>query len=126
MSNLVSQKAAPLADDVLGGQFGARLLDLTGETAPWQRRLWNLGTVLALRELHEADPWLDAQVVSPAALQWLCRDLKRLVGDNAGLGGPEMRRQLRSPSMTSTRRHAAAVGEFMSRRLRPGPARPAR
>jgi len=60
MSNLVSLRTAPLAGQLPGGQFGARLLDFTGETTPWQRRLWSLGTVLALRELHEADPWVDA------------------------------------------------------------------
>jgi hypothetical protein len=65
MSNLVSLGTVPLADQVLSGQFGARLLDFTGETTPWQRRLWSLGTVLALRELHEAGPWVDAQVLSP-------------------------------------------------------------
>jgi hypothetical protein len=106
MSNLVSLKAAPLPDEVLGGQFGARLLDLTGQTAPWQRRLWNLGTALALRELHEAGPWVDAQVVSPAALQWLCRDLERLAGDDAGLGGPEVRRQLREVLRADLSQHS--------------------
>jgi len=94
MSNLVSLRTAPLAGQVLNGQFGARLLDLMGETTPWQRRLWSLGTVLALRELYEAGPWVDAQVLSPAALRWLCRDLERIAGDDAGLGGPEVRRQL--------------------------------
>lgn len=74
MSNLVSLGMAPLAGQVLNGQFGARLLELTGETTPWQRRLWSLGTVLALRELLEAGPWADAQALSPAALQWYCRD----------------------------------------------------
>jgi hypothetical protein len=65
MSNLVSLGTVPLADQVISGQFGARLLDFTGETTPWQRRLWSLGTVLALRELHEAGPWVDTQVLSP-------------------------------------------------------------
>jgi AcrR family transcriptional regulator len=106
MSDLVSLKTAPLAGQVLSGQFGARLLDLTGETTPWQRRLWSLGTVLALRELHEAGPWVDAQVLSPAALQWLCRDLERLAGDDAGLGTPEVRRQLRDALRADLSRHS--------------------
>ena len=41
-----------------------------------------------------AGPWVDAQVFSPAALQWLGGDLERLAGD-AGIGGQEVRRHLR-------------------------------
>ena len=106
MSHLVSPRAAPLAGQPLSGPFGARLLDLTGETTPWQRRLWSLGTVLALRELYEAGPWVDAQVLSPAALQWLCRDLERFAGDDAGLGTPEVRRQLRETLRADLSRHS--------------------
>ncbi|MDX6420952.1 MAG: hypothetical protein QOG28_5572, partial [Trebonia sp.] len=106
MSNLVSLGTVPHAGQPLGGQFGARLLDLTGETTPWQRRLWSMGTVLALRELHEAGPWVDAQVLSPAALQWLCRDLERLAGDDAGLGAPELRRQLREVLRADLSQHS--------------------
>lgn len=106
MSNLVSLGMAPLAGQVLNGQFGARLLELTGETTPWQRRLWSLGTVLALRELLEAGPWADAQALSPAALQWYCRDLERLAGDDAGLGAPEVRRQLREVLRADLSQHS--------------------
>jgi len=106
MSNLVSLGTVPLADQILSGQFGARLLDFTGETTPWQRRLWSLGTVLALRELHEAGPWVDAQVLSPAAMQWLCRDLERVAGDDAGLGAPEVRRQLREVLRADLSQHS--------------------
>ena len=106
MSDPVSLKTAPLAGQALSSQFGARLLDLTGETTPWQRRLWSVGTVLALRELHEAGTWVDAQVVSPAALQWLCRDLERLAGDDAGLGTPEVRKQLREALRADLSRHS--------------------
>jgi len=78
-----------------GGHLAARLLEFTADTTPWQRRLWGLGTVLALREACEAGQWIDAQVISPAALQWLCRDLERTAGDDNGIGESEVRRQLR-------------------------------
>lgn len=59
MSNPISPRATPLTGEALGGPFGARLLDFTGDTTPWQRRLWSLGTALALREVYEAGPWVD-------------------------------------------------------------------
>jgi hypothetical protein len=117
MSNSVSPTTAPLAGQVLSGPFGARLLDFTGDTTPWQRRLWGLGTVLALRELYEAGPWVDAQVLSPAALQWLCRDLERLAGDDAGLGAPELRRQLREvlrADLSEHSRHRRRLRELIT------------
>jgi hypothetical protein len=114
MSDPVSLKTAPLAGQALSGQFGARLLDLTGETTPWQRRLWSVGTVLALRELHEAGTWVDAQVVSPAALRWLCRDLERLAGDDAGLGTPEVRKQLREALRADLSRHSSRLHELIA------------
>ena len=63
MNNTGSVSAALLTGHGFGGQFAARLLDFTADTTPWQRRLWNVGTVLALRELYEAGQWIDAQVL---------------------------------------------------------------
>ena len=60
----------------------------------------------ALRELYEAGPWVDAQVLSPAALQWLCRDLERIAGDDAGVGAPEVRRQLREVLRADLSQHS--------------------
>jgi hypothetical protein len=117
MSNSVSLRTVPLTGQVLGGRFGARLLDFTGDTTPWQRRLWSLGTALALRELYEAGPWVDAQVLSPGALQWLCRDLERLAGDDAGLGAPEVRRQLREvlhADLSEHSRHRRRLRELIA------------
>ena len=117
MSNPISLRATPLTGEALGGPFGARLLDFTGDTTPWQRRLWSLGTALALREVYEAGPWVDAQVLSPAALQWLCRDLERLAGDDAGLGAPEVRRQLREvlrADLSEHSRHRRRLRELIA------------
>ena len=117
MSNPVSPRTPSLTGQVLSGPFGARLLDFTGDTTPWQRRLWSLGTAQALRELYEAGPWVDAQVLSPAALQWHCRDLERLAGDDAGLGAPEVRRQLREvlrADLSEHSRHRRRLRELIA------------
>jgi hypothetical protein len=95
MNNSAPLSAAPLTGHPFGGRFAARLMDFSVRDMPWNRRLWSPGTVLSLRELLEAGPWVDAQVLSPAALQWLCGDLERLAGDDAGIGGQEVRRHLR-------------------------------
>jgi hypothetical protein len=95
MNSAAPLSAAPLAGHPFGGRLAARLMDFSVRDMPWHRRLWSPGTVLALRELIEAGPWADAQVLSPTALQWLCGDLERLAGDDAGIGGPEVRRHLR-------------------------------
>jgi hypothetical protein len=67
MNNPGLLSKAPLGGHVFGEHFAVRLLDFTADTTPWQRRLWGLGTVLALRELNEAGQWIDAQVLSPPA-----------------------------------------------------------
>jgi hypothetical protein len=54
MNNPGPMSAAPLTGHAYGGHFAARMLEFTADTAPWQRRLWGLGTVLSLRELYEA------------------------------------------------------------------------
>lgn len=88
--------AAPLSGNSFGEHIAARLLEFSADTTPWPRRLWDLGGVLALREVFEAGTWLDAQVLSDAAMRWLCRASEKLVvGDDRGLGEQEVRRQLR-------------------------------
>lgn len=94
MNNPGSVSTASLSGHAFGRRFVTRSLDFTADTTPWQRRLWSLGTVMALREVYEAGPWVDAQVLSPAASHWLCRDLERVAGDDSGVGAPEVRRQL--------------------------------
>lgn len=71
-----------------------RLFDFFSDNAPWHRRLWDAGTVLALKELIDASAWVDAQVLRPAAVKWLGADLGRIVGRDQGIGEKELRRQL--------------------------------
>lgn len=95
MSKLVLEEAGSSAGLTLDRHLFARLRDVTIDTTPWHRRLWEVGSVLTLREVHEAAQWLETQVLSPAAMRWMCRDMERQAAGDQGIGGPEMRRQLR-------------------------------
>jgi hypothetical protein len=95
MSKSVLVEAGSSAGLTLDRHLFARLRDVTIDTTPWHRHLWEIGSVLALREVQEAAQWLETQVLSPAAMRWMCRDLERQAAGDQGIGGPEMRRQLR-------------------------------
>ncbi|MGW1676466.1 hypothetical protein [Saccharopolyspora sp. NPDC002376] len=61
---------------------------------PWTRRLWDIGSILALEELWEASTWQARRVLSATAVSWQQRELARLVGPDLGLGTRELRREL--------------------------------
>lgn len=45
----------------------ARMIDFfTIDGMPWPRRLWDIGSILALEELWEAGAWAAQRVLSPA------------------------------------------------------------
>jgi hypothetical protein len=117
MNNSAPLSAAPLTGHPFGDRFAARLMEFSVRDMPWNRRLWSPGTVLSLRELLEAGPWVDAQVLSPAALQWLGGDLERLAGDDAGIGGQEVRRHLRDTlhaDLSEHSRHRRRLRDLIS------------
>lgn len=73
----------------------ARLTDyFLVEGIPWTRRLWDVGSILALEELWEACTWQSRKVLSPAAVSWQRAELRRLVGPDAGMGDRELRKEL--------------------------------
>ncbi|MGZ1491236.1 hypothetical protein [Brevibacterium sediminis] len=72
----------------------ARFADFTNPKTPWPRRLWDLGTFLALEELHDVGIWLDRNVLSPSAVNWLQRDLEPQLGQDVGFGTNDVRKQL--------------------------------
>ena len=72
----------------------ARFLDFASPKTPWARRLWDLGSFLALEELHDVGVWLDRQVLSPGAVRWLQHDLQTQLGQDTAFGTQELRRQL--------------------------------
>ena len=89
-----SQLASSLSNDPYPQHIVARLRDFFGENTPWQRRLWDTGTVLALRELSEATDWCSKGVLSGSAVAWLARDIERLAGRDRGVGERDLRVQL--------------------------------
>jgi hypothetical protein len=73
----------------------ARLADFFAEEAvSWPRRLWDVGSLLALEELWESGRWEAVGVLSPAATDWQRNELRKVIGPDVGLGERELRRQL--------------------------------
>ncbi|MFJ1914305.1 integrase [Streptomyces sp. NPDC088147] len=66
----------------------------TDEGTPWARRLWDIGSVLALEELWEAGSWQAQGVLSPAACDWQRAELRALIGPDRGLGERELRKEI--------------------------------
>lgn len=71
-----------------------RLLDFFAEASPWPRRLWDIGTVLALREAAESGEWLRRRVLSSGSVSWYLRALERQLGPDRGLGETQLRKEL--------------------------------
>lgn len=125
------QLANSLVNDPYSQHIVARLRDFFGETTPWQRRLWDTGTVLALRELSEAADWCLKGVLSGSAVAWLARDIERLAGRDRGVGERDLRVQLgqtlRSNVPCGSRHHRRLIEliEFVNRDYLDGWARAA-
>jgi hypothetical protein len=89
-----SPLSADLASDPHAAHVGARLRDFFADTTPWPRRLWDISSVLALREAHEAARWHARRVLSTGAVTWYLRALERQLGPDRGLGDSKLRRLL--------------------------------
>ncbi|MFG1919746.1 integrase [Micromonospora sp. NPDC048898] len=73
----------------------ARMTDFfTLDGLPWPRRLWDIGSLLALEELHEAGAWERQHVLSTAAVDWQRGELSRIIGPDVGLGAKDLRREV--------------------------------
>lgn len=84
-----------LGDDGYATLVGARLIDFFNETAPWQRRLWDVGTCMLLDEVVEAVGWRSKGVLSAGALTWLVRDAERIIGRDPAAGDRVVKTHLR-------------------------------
>jgi hypothetical protein len=81
--------ADPFAEDVL-----ARLGDFFGESVQWQRRLWEVGTVVELRELREAAHGVRLSALSLKAVKWLGDKTASRVREDPGAGDEQQRRAI--------------------------------
>lgn len=85
----------------------ARLEELTTQSAPWNRRCWDLGTALALDEAHEASTWVSRRVLSESSLSWfLRRSLQPRLGQDVALGDSVVRQQLENTLKSGLTKHA--------------------
>jgi hypothetical protein len=83
------------ADRAYHGHVLARLTDyFMSEGIPWTRRLWDVGSILALEELWEAGVWQPKKVIAGSAMDWQRHELRRLVGPDLGMGESDLRREL--------------------------------
>lgn len=90
-----------IGQDWFATHVSARLQDFFFETAPWQRRLWDAGTLSALKELLDASFWQSQNVLSAGSVSWLATELERIVGRDHGLGGREMKKKFAAELATS-------------------------
>lgn len=60
----------------------------------WTRRLWDVGSILALEELHEIGTWEPRKVIASSAMAWQRQELRRLIGRDLGMGDKNLRREL--------------------------------
>lgn len=71
-----------------------RMLEQVETWTAWDRRAWEPGTILRLRELSEASAWVKAGVLSDGALGWLRSSLQPLMGQDPGIGTRAIQSQL--------------------------------
>ena len=74
---------------------GTRVLDFFDSRSPWNRRLWNIGLSLTLREVLEAAEAVSAGVLSPNSLNFLANVAQKIAGTDPGAGTDEEKRLLR-------------------------------
>jgi hypothetical protein len=92
---LVGRPSARLCDDPYASYVGSRLLEFFADTSPWSRRLWQIGSVLALKEACEAGGWVRERVLArPAVSDYLQHQLPPFLGPDRGLGGSDLRREV--------------------------------
>jgi hypothetical protein len=71
-----------------------RMLDFFGTYTSWQRRLWNVGTVLGIKEVLEGSEAVQSGVLSESAFGDLCATVEAFAGTDPGVGSTEQHQLL--------------------------------
>jgi hypothetical protein len=71
-----------------------RVIDYSTLYEAWPRRLWDLGAVLSLKELHESCAWVAEGALHQPAVDWQKARLLPLLGPDRALGDGLLRREL--------------------------------
>lgn len=86
-----------------------RLLEQIEPWTPWDRRAWEPGTALTLRELSEAIAWVPEGVLSSGSVDWFRQETRSRIGQDSGLAAGAVRQQLdeilRSPIRAESQAH---------------------
>jgi len=83
-----------LREETFDRAVTARLLDFFGAETSWQRRLWDVGTCLTLREVVEATEAVADRALSSEAAGWLRNSALAIAGPDLGVGSAEERTTL--------------------------------
>lgn len=70
------------------------MIDYSTLYEAWPRRLWDLGAVLSLRELHESCAWVAKGALHQPAVDWQKTRLLPILGPDRALGDGVLRREL--------------------------------
>lgn len=73
----------------------ARFRDFVGPGVQWQRGLWDVGLVVALRELHEASSAVQAGALSKSAVKWLALSISAQLTKDPGAGDGTQAQRIR-------------------------------
>lgn len=111
----------PRTAGVIGADWYAthvaiRLQDFFFTFTPWQRRLWDAGTISALKELLEASRWRSEHVLSDGTVTWFSRELERVVGLDAGVGDRRIKKNVTDELATAVpydSRHWRALEQLL-------------
>lgn len=85
--------------------LGGRLLELLQNRSPWNRKLWNVGLSLTLREVLEAADAVSAGVLHQEALRFVAQGARKMVGTDPGAGTVEQKRTLQTSLKSDLRLH---------------------
>lgn len=76
------------------------MIDFFAASAPWQRRLWNVGALMALDEIVEASDAVRDRALGQASLDWFRESLRGRISRDPGVGGARQLASIKSALQT--------------------------